>query len=142
MDDVAPERAGLVRHPKVIMATDKKVILVAEDDDSVREMIVRALEKSYTVYAAPDGMAASELLATIPTPSVIMLDVMMPKIDGLTLARLVKADERLKAVPLIFLTAKTMPGDVMQGIAAGARHYVQKPFKLADLLDKVARCMK
>ena len=125
------------------MATEsKKVVLVVEDDASVREMIVRALDKMYTVHAAQDGMAASELLTMIPTPSVMILDVMMPRVDGFTLARLVKADERLKSVPLIFLTAKTMPGDVMQGISVGARHYVQKPFKLADLMDKVARTVK
>ena len=125
------------------MATDsKKVILVVEDDASLREMIVRALEKSYTVHSAPDGMVASEMLATIPTPSVILLDVMMPRVDGFTLARLVKADERLKGVSLIFLTAKTMPGDVMQGISLGARHYLQKPFKIADLVEKVGRCVK
>ena len=123
-------------------AETKKVILVVEDDASVREMVVRALQRTYTVHAAPDGMVASQLLGTIPTPSVMIFDVMMPRVDGFSLARLVKADERFKSVPLIFLTAKTMLGDVIEGISLGARHYVQKPFKLADLMDKVARTVK
>lgn len=120
----------------------KRVILVVEDDAAIRGLIVRALQQSYAMYEAADGMHASELLATLPTPALVICDVMMPRIDGFSLARLMKADERLKAVPIIFTTAKTGASDVMTGIAIGARHYIQKPFKMADLVERVQKLLR
>jgi CheY-like chemotaxis protein len=117
----------------------KMSVFVAEDDPEISHLLVRALSKDYVVHHASDGMMASEMLASLPTPDVILLDVMMPHLDGFSLAKQIKGSDALKAVPLIFLTAKNLPGDVMQGIGLGARHYLQKPFKLADLMDKVAR---
>ncbi len=119
------------------MSAPSRIILVVEDDQSVREMIVRALSSKYKVYEAKDGMQASELVTEIPIPSLIICDVMMPRVDGFSFVRVLKADERLKGVPILFLTARTEPADVMQGIGLGARHYMGKPFKMAELLERV-----
>ncbi len=114
------------------------VVLVVEDDASIRTMIVRALGLSYTVFEADDGLAALDVLAQIPPPACIVSDWMMPRLDGVELAKKVRADKNLKWTPVVLLTAKNHPLDVIQGINAGARHYLAKPFKMKELLEKVA----
>jgi DNA-binding response OmpR family regulator len=110
------------------------VVLVVEDDDDLRQMLVTLIGRKYTVFAASDGLAALDLLAQIPVPDAMVLDVMMPRVDGLTLGRKVKEDQRLHRVPILYLTAKNGALDVVAGINAGARHYVTKPFATASLL--------
>ena len=113
-------------------------ILLVEDDPTVREMITRALKRDYTVHEATDGMHASELITQIPVlPALIICDVMMPRVDGFSLIRLLKKDDRLKPVPVLFLTAKSAPQDVVEGIAIGAAHYMTKPFKVSELRERV-----
>jgi CheY-like chemotaxis protein len=113
------------------------VVLVVEDDASIRTMIVRALGLSHTVFEADDGQTALEILSQIPPPACIVTDWMMPRLDGVELAKRVRADKNLRWTPLLLLTAKNHPLDVVQGINAGARHYLAKPFKMKELLDKV-----
>ncbi len=91
---------------------------------------------------AADGLQASELLGRMTAPDLLICDVMMPTIDGFSLAKLVRSRPELKAIPIIFLTAKTSPLDVVQGIKLGARHYIQKPFSIKDLLDKVEKTLR
>ncbi len=117
----------------------KKVVLVVDDDPTVRAMVVKALQvRGYETLDAGDGLAASELLGQMQRPpDLLICDVMMPRFDGFSLARLVKQRPELHSMPIIFLTARTRPADVVTGISLGARHYVQKPFSIKDLLDKV-----
>ena len=122
---------------------DSKVVLVVEDDDAVRALIVRTLASCYTVYEAQDGIFASQMLRTMePAPHAIVCDVSMPRLDGFTLAKRVKSDPRLRWTAVIFVTARTSALDVVEGINSGARHYVTKPFKMADLLDKVCKVVR
>jgi CheY-like chemotaxis protein len=148
-EDPPPRVASGAARPLVVaspVSTHKDpnapVVLVVEDDVSIRAMTVRALGLTYTVYEAEDGLAALELLAQIPPPACIVSDWMMPRVDGLELAKKVRADKNLKWTPLILLTAKNHPLDVIQGINAGARHYLPKPFKMKELLDKVAHVLE
>jgi DNA-binding response OmpR family regulator len=121
-----------------------KTVLVAEDDADVRGLIVKALRaKGYGVVEATDGLKASEVLGGLAQPpDLLICDVMMPTIDGFSLAKLIRSRAELKAIPIIFLTAKTSPVDVVQGIKLGARHYIQKPFSVKDLLDKVEKTLR
>jgi DNA-binding response OmpR family regulator len=105
-------------------------------------MLVRSLGLEYCVYEASDGQIALDLLGRMKAPDLLILDVMMPHMDGLDLAHNVKADARLKAVPIIFLTGRDSMRDVVEGINAGARHYLTKPFKIPDLLAKVAKVVR
>jgi DNA-binding response OmpR family regulator len=125
-------------------ASPKKLVLVVEDEESVRTLVVKALlAKGYDVQQASDGLAASELLGQMKrVPDLLICDVMMPTIDGYSLVRLIKAHKELSSIPIIFLTAKTDAADVVQGIKLGARHYVQKPFSVKDLLDKVEKTIR
>jgi DNA-binding response OmpR family regulator len=118
---------------------EKKRILVIEDDDSVSQLLLRALEFSYEVELIRDGIRAARRLDHEPVAHVMICDIMLPGMDGLQIARKAKTSKIWSQVPIIFLTAKTTPLDVIQGIQAGARHYLTKPFKLKDLLDKVAK---
>jgi DNA-binding response OmpR family regulator len=116
----------------------RKLVLVVDDDLAIRTLVGKALEtRGYQVLLAEDGLKASELIGGAHPPDLMICDVMMPTIDGFSLARLVKARAELKSMPIIFLTAKTSAKDLAQGISIGARHYVQKPFAIKDLLDKV-----
>lgn len=116
---------------------DKKRILIIEDDEGVRDLLQRAFSFSYDVEMIADGLAAMRRVGEAPVADVIICDVMLPGADGLAVARRAKASKLWAQVPIIFLTARTTPRDVILGIQSGARHYVTKPFKLQDLLDKV-----
>ncbi len=120
----------------------RKRILVVEDDEAVRKLITKAFEAGYDVTSAPDGLIATELLSSGPLPDLVIADVMMPYVDGLTLARMMKSDNRLARIPIIFLTAKTGPSSMIKGIQAGAKHYMEKPFVVAHLVDRVKQLLK
>jgi DNA-binding response OmpR family regulator len=119
----------------------KKSVLVVEDDKAVRDMIVRALSSRYRVHEAPDGFAASELLGTIQPPDLVVCDIMMPKVDGFSLVRMLRASPMLRHTHVIFLTAKTAPQAVIAGIKLGAKHYVHKPFSVSELVDKISKLL-
>jgi len=118
-------------------------ILVAEDDPDLLRMLGKMLETVMEVVTAPDGMEAFKVLKSgTRLPELVVTDVMMPNMDGLELVRQMKADERMKRIPVIMLTAKSGPKDVVTGINVGARHYVTKPFKQDELLEKVRKVLK
>jgi len=121
-----------------------KVVLVVEDDVSARALVCRALRaKGYGVEEAADGLAASVLLGRMSRPpDLLICDIMMPTVDGFTLARLVRRQSALRSIPIIFLTAQTHADAVISAINLGVRHYVQKPFSLKDLLAKVDQSLR
>ncbi len=118
-----------------------KTVLVVEDDADLRKMLVKMLGATYTVYEATDGADALDMLGAIAPPDLIVTDVMMPNVDGFMLIRRIKAHKALCRIPIVFLTAKSSAHDVVEGINAGARHYLTKPFKLADLSAKVTKIL-
>ena len=117
-------------------------VLVIDDDEVIREMIVKVLARENLVYQAGDGVAALSLLQRVGAVDVIVSDVMMPRLDGFEFARAVKSNPDLSAVPILFLTARGSPTDQVEGIQAGARSYLTKPFKVKDLLAAVARASR
>ncbi|HEY4016680.1 MAG TPA: response regulator [Polyangiaceae bacterium] len=123
--------------PSVTPGDLAPVVMVIDDDTEIRTMLVRALGLTHTVYEASNGEDARAMLDVIPVPDAIVCDVMMPKLDGLGLAKSLRQDNALRRVPILFLTAREGPLDVVAGINAGAKHYVTKPFKVADVVAKV-----
>lgn len=119
----------------------RRRIVIAEDDPAIAAMLEKVLAQHYDVSVAPDGRQALVLAARPPRPALLMLDVMMPVLDGLAVAAEIKKSPELKAIPIIFLTAKTGATDVIKGIQSGARHYITKPFKIDDVLAKVKKAM-
>jgi CheY-like chemotaxis protein len=120
---------------------DRKLVLVVDDDPNIRTIVARALSPMYDIRQAGDGLAAADELGKLPTPDLIILDIMMPQADGLSFATAAKANPKYKSIPIIFLTARTSPGDIVKGIQAGARGYLTKPFKIEALREKVAKVL-
>src|SRR5688572_13103412 len=104
-------------------------------------MLAKVLSAQYDVVVAHDGRQALVLAEQQPRPALLLLDVMMPGLDGLGVATQIKKNADLKGIPIIFLTAKTGAADVIKGIQSGARHYITKPFKIDDVLAKVKKAL-
>jgi DNA-binding response OmpR family regulator len=117
-------------------------ILIVEDDQDLLRMMQRMLDAIAEVATATDGEQALKLLATGAPPDLMITDWMMPRKDGLTLVKEMKQDSRLKQIPVVILTAKTGPRDVIAGINSGARHYLTKPFKPDELISKVKKVLR
>jgi two-component system response regulator MprA len=115
-------------------------VLVAEDDRSVREAVERALRfEGFEVATVRDGSEALQALLN-DTPDVIILDVMMPHIDGLDVARRVRA--RGDTTPILMLTARHEVSDRVAGLDAGADDYLVKPFALEELLARLRALLR
>ena len=121
--------------------TSRPKILVVDDEPDVRNLVSRLLGPIGDVDIAVDGAEALDLILAGARPDLIVLDLMMPKMDGLTLTRELKKDPALARIPIVILTAKTGARDMVDGINAGARHYVTKPFKSEELLGKVRKAL-
>jgi two-component system response regulator MprA len=110
-------------------------VLVAEDDRGLRESLVRVLRfEGYDVQAVGDGALALEAVAE-HVPDVVVLDVMMPVVDGLTACRRLR--ERYRHLPILMLTARHEVADRVAGLDAGADDYLVKPFALDELLARL-----
>jgi DNA-binding response OmpR family regulator len=120
---------------------DKKTIVLVEDEEHVRQMVSKMLSKSgYSVQEAVDGLDGLRKIDA-QKPDLIIADVMMPNLDGLLLIKALKGHHDTKTVPVIFLTAKGDTRSMIEGINAGAKYYVTKPFQMDDLLSKVSKIL-
>jgi DNA-binding response OmpR family regulator len=114
-------------------------ILVVEDDTTVRETLALNLgREGYTVATADDGEAALELART-GSPDLVVLDVMLPKLDGLTVCRILR---RESDIPIILLTARGTETDKIIGLETGADDYIVKPFSLGEFLARVRAALR
>jgi DNA-binding response OmpR family regulator len=112
-------------------------ILLAEDEQQIGDMVAFKLTNSgHQVVRVGDGEAALAA-AERDRPDIIILDVMMPLVDGFAVLGRLKADPELRAIPVIMLTARGQERDVLSGLQAGAADYIVKPFSLKELLARV-----
>jgi DNA-binding response OmpR family regulator len=119
----------------------KKRILVVEDDPQTAALLAKLLSMDYEVVQVSDGAEALWELQQDPPPDLFVADVMLPEMDGLSVIREMKQNPRTRGIPVIIITAKDSPKDVIEGINTGAKHYITKPFKGAEVLDKVKRAI-
>jgi DNA-binding response OmpR family regulator len=118
-------------------ADDQPVILAADDDEDILQLVAFRLGRAgYRVLQARDGEEAIAL-ATEHEPDLAVLDVGMPKMDGLEVARRLRAAEATKSIPIIMLTARAQDTDVQGGFEAGANDYLRKPFSPKELRTRV-----
>jgi DNA-binding response OmpR family regulator len=116
-------------------------ILVIEDDTAVQTLLRKQLTANgYQVTIAGDGLDGLMKLESLK-PDLVISDVMMPNLDGIEFVKAIKAHEATQKIPVIFLTAKSDPRSMIEGINVGARFYVTKPFAIDDLLSKVQRAL-
>jgi two-component system sensor histidine kinase ChiS len=119
------------------LAKQGPLVLVVDDDPSILRVIEMLLVRNgYTVRTAANGEKALAVLRTI-LPAVMITDVQMPGMSGYDLCSIVKHDERLQAIPVVFLTAQGSPQDYKTGHDMGAVMYMSKPFKPEKLLQVV-----
>jgi DNA-binding response OmpR family regulator len=117
-------------------------VLVVDDDEPIRRLLDHQFNSAgYTVHLCEDGREAADLLEGGLEPAVAIFDVMMPRLDGTRLLRMVRngefpADEEL---PVLLLTSRGREDDVLEGLESGADDYVTKPFRAAELLARVRR---
>jgi signal transduction histidine kinase len=116
-------------------------VLVADDNSDLLQYIGELLAAECTVVLAADGLQAWSLLQSQPF-DLLLSDVMMPGLDGLSLASRVKADPRLAQLPVLLLTARGSQDDSISGLASGANDYIAKPFSPAELRARVRGCLR
>ena len=119
----------------------KPIIVVAEDNADVADLLCTQLEPFYEVVAARDGVEALKRAGEI-IPDLVITDVMMPNMDGMALARAIRANDLTAHIPIIMVTARVTEQDRIEGIKAGADAYLVKPFNTEELLTRVAKLLE
>lgn len=119
----------------------KEHVIVAVDDEGVNTSLLKAILAEYTVFPAKDITELNSVLETI-IPDLILLDIMMPETDGLTIARRLKDDPAYCNIPIIFISAVTSGDSVADGLTSGADDYIKKPFDSAELTARVKRVLE
>ena len=115
---------------------DKKKILIADDETGIRLTVGRILDKDYIVLEAANGEEAVEI-AKGQKPDLILMDLIMPKMDGYAACSQIKADEATKGIPVVILTAVGHELNKKFATEMGAEGYITKPFNIQDLLDVI-----
>lgn len=119
----------------------KPRILIVEDHPLIAELVETRLRiEGMQPVKCPGGREALALIGSEPFDAVI-LDIMMPDVDGYEVLRHIRATPNTATLPVIFLTAKSTPADIEKGLALGANHYITKPFSGQDLMRKVRICL-
>lgn len=119
------------------------LVLVVEDDDHIAQVLRFMLERQgYRVTHLADGRTASEYVAASPEiPDLVLMDVMLPHLDGFEIVALARARAEWAAVPILMLTAKNTERDTVRALDAGANDFVSKPFQPNELLARVRRLL-
>lgn len=113
-------------------------ILIVEDEPQINRLIELVLQSNgfYNVKKSFDGLEALEMIKS-DKPDLILLDVMLPKLDGFQLCKKIKEDEYLKTIQVLMLTAKKMEEDILEGFESGATDYISKPFSNKVLIARI-----
>jgi serine phosphatase RsbU (regulator of sigma subunit) len=118
-------------------AEEKKVVLVVDDAPANIQVVQSILKDDYRIRIATNGAKALELAKSLPAPDLVLLDVMMPEMDGYEVCRRLKEIPETRDIPVIFLTGKTEAGDETHGLEIGAVDYIHKPFSPAIVKARV-----
>ena len=117
-------------------------VVLAEDDPDIQLVARLALKRAgFIVTVVSNGQEALETIRRQP-PDVVLLDWMMPEVDGLETCRRLKADPQTAAIPVVFLTAKSQEAEIQRGLSLGASGYVTKPFDALTLGEQVKQIVE
>ena len=131
------------------MSDANKVILLVEDNPDDATLTLRAFKRSHvmnTIVVARDGIEALDFLfargtyadrAGMPLPTLVILDLKLPKLDGLGVLRAIRADERTRLLPVVILTSSKEEQDLISGYSLGANSYVRKPVDFVEFAEAV-----
>lgn len=124
------------------IAVEMKKILIVDDEPNIVMSLEYTFKKNnFEVFIARDGQEALDILKN-SLPNIIILDVMMPNVDGYNTLEQIKKDERLKDTKVIFLSAKNKEKDIEKGLSLGADLYMTKPFSVKKLVEQVNELTK
>lgn len=118
----------------------KKILIVDDEPNIVMSLEYTFKKNNYEVFIARDGQEALDILKT-NFPDVIILDIMMPMVDGFATLEQIRKDENLKHTKVMFLSAKNKASDIEKGLSLGADAYLTKPFSVKKVVDKVAELL-
>jgi len=121
---------------------ERPKILIVDDEKINIDVLVGLLNPDYKTVVAKNGEQAFMRLEKPPLPDLILLDIMMPGIDGLEVCRRLKLMEKVRHVPVIFITAKSTTGEIVKGFKLGAVDYITKPFQPEELAARVSTHIK
>ena len=124
------------------MSEDQKTVIVVEDEPDAAELFAEMMRVTgFRVLKTYSSTPAISLIAR-EQPDVVILDIMMPDISGLEVLRFMRRDPKLKATPVIVVSARSMPSDIREGLEAGATIYLTKPVGYLDLKKSVDQVMQ
>lgn len=124
------------------MTKSPKKILIADDEIEITDSLKRSLEESgYQVLTACDGLAAVEL-ARREMPDLILLDIMLPTLDGYRVLKILKSDERYQGIPILVITARAGMDDWALAVECGANGCLNKPVRVSELMERIDACFK
>lgn len=119
------------------MTQNKKRILIVEDDGGLREALINGLSQEFEFEEAADGQIALDWLKT-NIPDLVLLDINLPKVDGMTVLKMIHQDKRTKNVPVIIISSMDDNDLVAQGLILGAKDYLAKAnYTLADIAEMI-----
>lgn len=113
-----------------------KILLIDDEDFIVTALSFKLEKRGMEVIRAKDGMEGLEMART-ENPDMIILDIMLPGIDGFKVCKLLKSDDNTMHIPIIIASAKDREADLKIGMEAGTDHYLTKPFKMGDILNLI-----
>lgn len=119
----------------------KKIVIVDDEPDVLKVLDKRLYNAGYLTYTADNGVRALDLIKGV-RPDLIILDMMMPGIDGIEVKKKLNDDKLAASIPVIFLTARDMMADKVAGLKLGAADYITKPFEIDELLARVNFVLK
>lgn len=120
-----------------LVEQEKKTILVVDDEESIMDLLVYNLEKEgYNTLKAYDGLTAVEM-ALKERPDLILLDVMIPKLDGISVCKKIRYYLNISTMPILMVSAKDTESDKIVGLEMGADDYITKPFQIRELMARI-----
>lgn len=123
------------------MSSTSKTVLIIEDEEDAAELFAEMMRVSgFRVLKTSNSMPALSMMSA-DKPDVIILDIMMPDVSGLDILRQMRRDPELANIPVVVVSAKSMPADIKNGMEAGASTYLTKPVGFMDLKEAVERAL-
>ncbi len=135
------QNTTLIRERNTDEGLTKETILVVEDNEELRNYLTEQLEGDYIIFTAKNGLQGFNKVKK-RSPDIVISDVMMPKMDGLELCKLIKETKELCHIPVLLLTAKDAQIHKIEGLEHGADDYISKPFSLTELKTRIKNIIK
>ena len=121
----------------LVVEKDKKTILVVDDEENIRDLLVFNLQKEgYNTLEAQDGITAVDM-ALEKKPDLILLDVMIPKLDGISVCKKIRYALNISNIPILMISAKDSESDKIVGLEMGADDYITKPFQIREVMARI-----